>query len=179
LNRINITIVAAIGIAMIMIGGNTIAYTQVHALKPITININVGKQGPQGPKGDKGDTGATGATGPQGPQGIQGDTGATGATGPQGIQGDTGATGSTGSQGAQGIQGVQGLMGLQGPVGPQGPKGDTGPQGQGFVKCTIQQGNTTEPFSNTSTPILHQEGGNAPLNTNPLLVASPDSICVK
>jgi hypothetical protein len=138
---------------MILIGGNTLAYTQVHALKPITININVGKQGPPGPKGDKGDkgdTGATGATGPQGPQGIQGNTGATGATGatgPQGPQGDTGATGATGPQGdtgatgPQGPQGIQGVMGLQGPVGPQGPQGDTGATGpQGVPGAEGPQG---------------------------------------
>jgi hypothetical protein len=95
LNHKTITNFAAIVITMIMIGGNTLAYTQVHALKPITININVGKQGPPGPKGDKGPKGDTGATGATGPQGPKGDTGATGATGPQGPKGDTGATGAT------------------------------------------------------------------------------------
>jgi hypothetical protein len=65
LNHKAITIFAAMLIAIIMIGGNTLAYTQVHALKPIIININVGKE----PKGDKGDTG---------PQGVKGDTGQAG-----------------------------------------------------------------------------------------------------
>ncbi len=94
-----------------MIGGNTLAYTQVHALKPVTININVGKQGPPGPhgpkgdKGDKGDTGATGPTGPQGPQGIQGLMGLQGSVGPKG------ATGATGPQGVPGAEGPQGPPG--------------------------------------------------------------------
>jgi hypothetical protein len=80
LNHKAITIFAAMLIAIIMIGGNTLAYTQVHALKPIIININVGKE----PKGDKGDTG------PQGPQGVQGPVG---PQGPQGVKGDTGQAG--------------------------------------------------------------------------------------
>jgi hypothetical protein len=153
LNHKAITIFAAMLIARIMIGGNTLAYTQVHALKPIIININVGK----GPKGDKGDTG------PQGPQGVQG---------PVGPQGATGATGATDATGPQGPQGVQGPVG---PQGPQGVKGDTGQAGLGFVKCTLittmvpEHGGIVN--SNTSTPIL---------KVGPFgLVDTNDQICIK
>jgi hypothetical protein len=83
---------------------------------PITVVVDVRKDGIDGLKGDKGDTGATGAAGENGAQGIQGlkgdkgDTGATGATGAQGIQGLKGDKGDTGATGATGANAVLPLV---------------------------------------------------------------------
>ncbi len=43
-----IAVFAAIGVAALLVGVNIIPYTE--AKLPITININVGKQGPPGPR---------------------------------------------------------------------------------------------------------------------------------
>ena len=127
-----VAILAAVGLALLLVGTNIIPNTE--AALPIIINLHSGKQGPPGRSGQ------------QGTQGPAHHTSVTGAIGQQDTLGKNGNNGTNGSAGPHGQQEVQRPQGIQirpdvgggshpaesvhmiGPVGqlrPQGNQGDT------------------------------------------------------